>query len=319
MSLKWPLALLLTLLPIAALFYRRQKPVKRGRQFVAETAMVQRLPSYKKRSQHAKRWRLVERGLLATILLVLVALIARPQQSILKINEEKSHDVVLCLDASGSMAEYISDAVTVMGSIADKNRTDRFSIVIFQNSTYTILPLTRDTVAIQDRVKFLQEGFKAGSTDSSVQSLGYDSSNYEVGTDITNALIGCVKRFDNLTKDKSRNLIMISDLEHNGPTDYLEAAQLLPKYKIKSFVLTPDFQTETIKNSEFTAITNASVGGLQDTTSVVKLLEDIFRQILNVEESKSFTKADNPQPFISVLLILALMYGFIVSKRWRSI
>ena len=316
--MKWPFALIVLLVPLMAFVQHRRKPAKKMRKFVAESSLAKTLPSFKKRARRAIWLQRIEVALLVIMLIFTGLLISRPQRSILKINEENSHDIVLCLDASGSMTKYIPDALKTLNSIVEKNRSDRYAIVVFQNASYTVLPLTRDTVAIRDRIKFLSDGYANPNDFNAVTRLGYDG-NIDGGTDIGNGLIGCMKRFDNLAKEKSRSIIMLSDMEHNGTTNYLDIAQLIPKYKIRSFIMTPDYATEAVQASDYTAITSSKAYELGSNSGVSSVLGRIFNQILNVEISKNFIQTDNPHPYLIGLMATFLLYCIVVAKRWGSI
>ena len=80
---------------MAYIFYRKFKPAKRSKKLAAE------INSYKKLTITAQDFALgetysyLEAIFLLGLILSVVALLARPQSEILKIDEAKTHDVVL--------------------------------------------------------------------------------------------------------------------------------------------------------------------------------------------------------------------------------
>jgi len=320
MSLKWPLALALLLVVPVLLAYLRFRPSKKPVKFVAESTSAAQLPSYKRVLRQHKILKTIEFVLLCCLLASGLILASRPQRQIVKINEVNSHEIVLCQDVSGSMADYISDALGVMQKIIAANPTDKYSIVLFNDVAYTVVPLTRDVTTLNERIDIIKNAYSGSNPNFEKYgpelSLGY--SNKGGGTDIGSGIIGCVKRFGDLTPQKNRNIIMISDFEHNnGNIERVKlAAELVPKYQIKMYAIVPDsYQSDTAK--DILSITNASITTLGDKNQFSSSLESIFKSALNKEKQKEFVRTDSPQIMLLVCMILATAWAITVWLRWR--
>jgi hypothetical protein len=320
MSLRWPFALLILLLPIAVIIYKKIRRKIGTPVFVSEVLSIATLPSYKKIRRRSKRWNILEQAVLWLFLGSLALLFARPVSTVTTYNEEKSRDIVLCLDVSTSMDKYIPEALDSMESIAKQNPGDRYSIVIFAGRAFPILPLTRDQVAIKDKIALLRSVYKDGN-----------DPNYHVrslvggGTDLGEGIRVSVARFSNLDSYKSRSIILLSDLVQTGgdfdknSEHFLDKVGLLPKYRINFYVLQApaDFYDP---NNEI-----VSIGGGQAfevtannfQSSEKSLLDKIFKQILNTDTVAGKNIVDYPYTDFIFILLALLLWQLVVLFRWR--
>ena len=78
MSLKWPMALLVLLLPVAIVIWRRYKKPLIKPIFVSESAKIKNLPSFAKITKKAKYYQYAETIILLLIIASLALLVARP-------------------------------------------------------------------------------------------------------------------------------------------------------------------------------------------------------------------------------------------------
>lgn len=329
MSLAWWLALVLIFIPLTCLIIRRKRGIKLSKRYIAEVATLSKLKSLSKIKKEAKILRIAEATMLLIMILLLVIIIARPQKQIIRINEERSHDIVLCLDTSGSMLPYLPDSMRTTKEIIKDNPTDRYSIVGFGSAAYTIIPLTRDITSLNEKIDYWSEFYEflsSGSQDfekfrsyTAESSLGFDPES-QGGTDVTDGLVTCVKRFGDITQKKSRSIIMVSDLEHNdGTYDQLyEASKLLPRYGIDFYVLKPETYFKDDKVDQVIKLTEAKVSTLGDKEQTPKIVRDIVTKALNKEKTKEYINADWPQPYWIALLLTAIAWSVIVWYRWRD-
>lgn len=325
MSLKWPILLLILLLPIGMYIYRRFHVARFRRQFVAEVSSHKNLPSLRSAVRKIRLIRQAELVLVIAILVCLAVIVSRPQVDILKIDEDKTHDIVLCMDTSGSMSDYIVPAFTALKKIANDNPTDKYAVSGFVDVSYTILPLTRDTVTINERLDHWIDAFQnydpRGIDYPPELLMGFDSG-HSVGTDVSRGLLGCMRRFGDLNQEKSRTIILASDLEDTSDdkTELFRTAQLVPRYGIDLYVMMPDmyYLSNDSDIDKVIKLTNAKVEKMDDTAAAGRIVGDILTKVLNVDESKQYVKADYPQPFIIVLLVLVVAWGLLVSYRWRQ-
>lgn len=322
MSVEWPLAVLLVLLPLVILAYRRLRKPNQKPRFVAESATLQKLPSYKKITKRAKRMQRIERLLLALLMLGLAFVVARPQAVITSYDQEKSRDTVLCLDVSGSMKEYIPLALNTLEQVYKKNPTDRYSIVVFGSRAYTMLPLTRDQTVIQQKIDLLRDVYEK---DNDPNYQFRDLPGY--GTDIGEGVLAAVQRFDNLKTYKTRNIVLVSDLDQTGgdfdqnSTKYLEKIGLVPQNRINMFILqpAPEYSYAT-SPQQIVGVSGAQLFKVADSNSkesAQKLLDQIFAQIVNSNAVARKNHADYPYLALAFVATILTLWTMVVAVRWR--
>lgn len=162
----------------------------------------------------------------AAMLLLVVAL-ARPQRvERLATSERYGIDVVVALDASGSMAaedfrpkNRFSVAKELIGDFIRRRHDDRIGIVTFGVRAATRVPITYDrdiARAALDRAGIGENGD---------------------GTAIGHAVATAVNRLRN-SKSRSRVIILVTDgVNNSGSIDPLVAAQLAARYGIKVYAI----------------------------------------------------------------------------------
>jgi uncharacterized membrane protein YhaH (DUF805 family) len=328
-SLAWWFGLIAITIPAVFFLIRKQKGTKFSKRYIAESSTLKFLKSVKKIERQAKILRTLEFVMLMIMVVLLVIILSRPQKQIIRINEERSHDVVLCIDTSTSMLPYLSDSLQTMKAIIKENPTDRYSIVGFGSAAYTIIPLTRDITSLNEKIDYWS-GFydfqASGSLDSDkfrsyagAVNLGFDP-NSKGGTDVTDGLVSCVKRFGDISQKKSRSIIMLSDLEHNDGTyeQLYEASKLLPRYDIDIYVLQPDTMFRSDVVGRVVDLTQATVVTLGDKQETSRIVRNIVSQALNKEKAQEYVNVDWPQPFWIALLLTTLAWSTIMWYRWRD-
>ncbi len=324
MSIKWPVLLLLLLVAVGVMLVRRFRNKKFPPVFVGESSVLTKLPSYQKASRRAIRLRRVERVLLAGMLIGLLLVAARPQAILTSYNQQKSRDTVLCLDVSGSMKEYIPLALNTLEQVYKQNPTDRYSIVVFGSRAITVLPLTRDQIAIQQKIDMLREVYeKDNDPNYRFRSIpGY-------GTDVGEGVLTSVQRFNDLKTYKTRNIILVSDLDQTGgdfdpeSQKYLDKIGLVPKNRINFYVLQPPLEYKFATSPQ--RIMAASGGQLfkidenNAQASARQLLDQIFAQILNTTIVTGKNEADYPYLVLGTTTVIAFAWTIVVFLRWRYV
>lgn len=322
MSLGWPVVLLLLAIPLGLVLVQRFRKKARHPQFVAEVAMLDSLAGYKQAQRRNTRLKRIETGLLCMMIIGFVLLVARPQIGLTNYSDEHSRDIVLCLDVSGSMEAYIPPALNALESIYRNNPSDRYSIVVFAGRGFTVLPLTRDPVAIQEKIELLREVYEHGNDSNyRFRSLpGY-------GTDVGEGVLTAVQRFDNLETHKSRNIILVSDLDQTGGDfdrdnkNYLDKISLVPQNRINMFILqTPLEYLFATSPQRIIATSGAQVYKIDETNaeeSATQLLPHIFSQALNTTTVVSKNQADYPYYILMAVGIIAAAWTVVVALRWR--
>lgn len=185
---------------------------------VAHAARLRRLPRYR---------RLVRRRLLlgtATSVAALLAisgalvLAGRVQERQVTEQSDRTRDIVLCLDSSGSMAQVDASVLREFSSIVRGLRGERVGLTIWSGSAITVFPLTDDYRFVLEQLRAAEQAFGSGSvySDAYGQFTAGTITDYDVQSQIGDGLASCVQRFDRREEDRSRAIVLASDNEPIG-------------------------------------------------------------------------------------------------------
>jgi Ca-activated chloride channel homolog len=159
--------------------------------------------------------------------LAMIVALARPQRvTKMASNDRFGIDIVIALDASGSMAaedfkprNRFAVAKELIGDFISKRQDDRIGIVTFGVRAATRVPITYD----RDVAGAILERAQVGENGD--------------GTAIGHAIATCVNRL-RTSKTRSRIIILVTDGVNNaGSIDPLVAAQLAARYGIKIYTI----------------------------------------------------------------------------------
>lgn len=279
---------------------------------IAESSSLDLLPSFAKTKRVNKILGIAEKTILILMLTTLLFIAARPQKQVAKINETESRDIVLCLDTSGSMTELIAPSLEVLRDIVASNPTDKYGIVFFQNTSYPVLPLTRDTVALNDTIDDMLDRLE--NDFNGVSSYGYQFDKGG-GTDIGEGLYGCMRRFSDLDTERSRHIILVSDLYHNGTTDMDVAAQAVAQYNVNLQVIAANTFGFSVDDYPWLSRAGATTVKLDDNSGIGKVVDNIYKTILNRDEEQAHVNADNPNPYWVTFAVLSMMFVAVLALR----
>lgn len=322
MSLAFPLALVLLIIPAGVVLWQRFRPRTKRPQLVADSQSLVVLPDYQKVLRRARRLGRVERVLLVIMLVLSALLVARPQIPVRSYNPEYSRDIVLCLDVSGSMEPYVKVALDALDTIYRQNPSDRYSIVVFASRAVTVLPLTRDPVAINQKIELLRDVYERD------KDPNYDFRSLPgFGTDVGEGILASVQRFDDLKTQKTRNIILVSDLDQTvgdydpDGTSYLQKAALVPQNRINMFVMqTPLEYAYASAPQQILAVTGATsypIDEADSDNSGKQIMAQIFAQALNTRTVVNAAAADYPYYAVAGLMLTAGLWTGAALWRWR--
>ncbi len=159
--------------------------------------------------------------------LMMIVALARPQRvTRMASNDRYGIDIVIALDASGSMAaedfrprNRFSVAKDLIGEFIAKRQDDRIGIVTFGVRAATRVPITYD----RDIAQAILERAKVGENGD--------------GTAIGHAIATAVNRL-RTSKSRSRIIILVTDGVNNaGSIDPLTAAKLAASFGIKIYTI----------------------------------------------------------------------------------
>ena len=228
MELRWPWVLVVVpIVVLVAVVWWSRRPrrvVPTDALRMAHVARLRSLPRYRQ----LRRRRLVGAVWLTVGTLLALAgttlLVARPQE-VRTERVERSRDVMLCLDASGSMDPFNERVVAEVRRVLDRLAGARAGLTIFSGGALTIVPLTDDLGAVEDQLVLAQRNFFLEGYDF-VAGIDLDSSTR--ASLLGDGIASCVERFDRLDEDRARSILVTSDNDPAGRPVYsvAEGAEL---------------------------------------------------------------------------------------------
>jgi Ca-activated chloride channel family protein len=247
MVMPW-LAVLLILLAIAAgvIALRRPRP-NTGAVRVAHTASIR--ASRRFQSRLKKYWAGAIALSVATAVVVVSAAIlaARPSESVSADVKKANRDIVLCLDISGSVAEFDSEILQSFTGIVKEFDGERVALVIFNSSARTVFPLSDDYTMINEQLTDAAKALEmedAAAYPVHMQDFLDFILGTEVGAEQGSSLVGdglvsCSQAFDLEDQERSRTIIFATDNEVLGMPifELPEAADLVKERDIKLYSL----------------------------------------------------------------------------------
>ncbi len=223
---RWPwLVPVLALLVVALLVcwaLRRGRSSVGAASYVAHAARLRSLPRYQA---------LVRRQVAVGACLSVAALVAcagaivlggRIQERQTLVQDDRTRDIILCLDASGSMAEVDAEVLREFATIVRGLRGERIGLTIWSGVAITIFPLTDDYEFALEQLAEAEKAFGAGGiyTDEYAVYTAGTVIDWEVQSQLGDGMASCVQRFDHRDEDRSRAIVLASDNEPIGEGIY---------------------------------------------------------------------------------------------------
>ncbi|MCR1784458.1 hypothetical protein KVF89_18085 [Nocardioides carbamazepini] len=221
-AFRWPwlaLGLAALVLVLLVLWLRPwRRPSRAGAAYVAHAARLRALPRYRT---------LVRRQVVLGTCLTVAALVAcsgavvlagRLQQRQTMTQEDRTRDIVLCLDASGSMAEVDAHVLREFRTIISGLRGERVGLTIWSGAAISVFPLTDDYEYVIEQLSAAEKAFASGdvySDDYAIFTAG-TVLDWDVQSQMGDGLASCVQRFDHRDEERSRAIVLASDNEPIG-------------------------------------------------------------------------------------------------------
>ena len=212
---------------------RHKSSSKKEYKPLANTSKVRALPEYK---SALKKYHLLLAavGLLFVVVFSSVAVIAaRPVSVTVSKPEYDNRDIMLCLDVSGSMSEYVKELVDYFATLLDDFKGQRVGLTVFDSVYLTITPLSDDYDLLADLLKDFKEDPDSYSSALYNSKVGGTSA-------IGRGVVGCVNSFDKLEEqERSRSIILATDnMDASGKVVTLtQAANYAKRYNIAIYGL----------------------------------------------------------------------------------
>ena len=255
----WLIPVVLAVVVIATVvgwMLARRAGVRSGKKgWVANTGYLRGLPKYQALVRRTRA------SLAMAFVCFLIAVIATsvsagaPVDRYVKHDKSASRDIVLCLDASGSMLPYDSKIGGAFRQIISHFEGERISLQLWDAYSMTMFPLTDDydmaTDVLQEMSDTIDTGLiRYGGQLSGTQEL-FDylapvmDENREVSSIVGDGLSSCVMGFDHNDKQRSRTILLATDNEvyGDGVYDLSEAIEFAKKQGVTVTALYPGSDT----------------------------------------------------------------------------
>jgi Ca-activated chloride channel family protein len=221
--------------------------------------------------------------------LLLVVALARPQRVLRSAaNDRFGIDIVIALDASGSMAaedfrprNRFAVAKEIISDFIDRRQDDRIGIVTFGVRAATRVPITYDHDAAQTILSRAQVGENGD------------------GTAIGQAIATAINRL-RTSQTRSRIIILVTDgVSNSGSIEPVTAAALAARLGIKVYTIGVGSRGEVMIPSK---VQNPFTGGIETVYRTIRadLDEETLKTIASMTGAEYFRAAD-PKAFNAVL------------------
>jgi hypothetical protein len=298
---------------------------------VAHGHRLTELPEYQAAVRRHRRWLTV--AAIAGGVLMAAALVAaaRPAGRSTISPEQRNRDIILCLDASGSMSSADAAVVEVFARLAQGFDGERLGLTVFDSSAVQVFPLTDDYDFVQEQLQAAREAF-----DGAPGSAGFlDGTWNGAGSSlIGDGLASCVQGFPATdgggadgsggSEERSRSVVLATDNFVSGEPIFTlpEAAALARKKDVRVYALNPgdfDYGTDPDQPGAELRAAAEGTGGAYYPLDSPDAVADIIRKVQSTEAT-AFTAA--PQAVVSdraeIPLGIALVSGLVLAgATWR--
>lgn len=316
MRFPWlPFVIVAVLVFAAALVYRRTaKDAGSQVAWLANTADIRSLPGYQRILLRNR----IGAGALAALLgifTISIAIVAgAPIDRHVEHPKLASRDIVLCLDASGSMLPYDGQILRQFDQMVQKFQGERLSLQMWSAQTVVKFPLTDDYELISqvlnqaadviDRGYFGPQGeYVIVSHELQEYLSGVEAPDgVQISSLIGDGLATCVTGFDLQDTKRSRTILLATDNEVMGEQIYTlaEAAKFAADQGIDVIALNPgDGGPLTAEAEQMKHIIESNGGqfyNANDPGSIAKIIENIeAQQAVDLEGTAKVIETDTPQ------------------------
>lgn len=313
----WWLGLILAAVGAAVLIVAAVRRPRRGAGSapIAYSSRVTSLPSW---IRARRRLLLGSAAALAVVGLVGASALAgasRPAEVRVESPEKSMRDVILCLDASGSMVGYDAEVVAAYIDMLDDFEGERLGLVVFNATAVTVFPLTDDYDMVREVLREAEEDFAnygtdfiAGTSDTSIAGSSL----------IGDGLVSCVDAFDRKDQERSRSIIFATDNMVAGAPlfEVPEAADIAAEEGVRVYPLSPPFGfgpsvRELDDAAKTTGGEHHELGAL---TSTDRIVESIQRTEAALTDDDPFTlvldRSAGPLAVAGVLIVVFLVLAW---------
>ncbi|TYL51416.1 hypothetical protein FXB39_09340 [Nocardioides sp. BGMRC 2183] len=286
--------------------------------YVAHTARLRALPRFRSlvRRQTAVGAALTLAALVACTGAILLA--GRLQETQTKEQSEANRDIMLCLDASYSMAEVNAEVVAQFQEIVTELEGERIGLTIWNGNAITVFPLTDDYDFVTDQLRIAETAFASALSvgDAYLDYIEGTQVQEDVASQLGDGLVSCVQRFDREDEERARAVVLASDNDVIGEGIFTvpEAAEYAVENRaVVHGIAAPSTAERAGDEAEFrdaveeTGGTFNLVGGADSTEAVVESINDL--EAKKIEKPPLVQTLERPQTGI---VVTALGVGLLV-------
>lgn len=318
----WWLAL--ALLPVAGLaVWLLSRPV-RPRAGTVPVAHIRRLTALREFTR--RRLRLLWGAIAIFAVAVLTGLsalvgIARPAHTETINPQRHLRDVMLCLDASGSMTSYDAQIVDSYLEMLDSFAGERIGMTVFNSTAVSVFPLTDDYQMVREFLAEAQRGFESGGLEGTDFFAGTVDTEISGSSLIGDGLTSCVDNFDKRDEERSRSIVFATDNQLAGVPIFTlqEATDIALQEQVRVYTLAPRtlWSGPEIGELQQTAQTTGgqhyALGSAQATDGIVTGIQD---QEAQKTEGRSITLVHDQPVVWLVLTLLGVIACFVLAWRF---
>jgi len=247
--------------------------------------------------------------------------------------EQRNRDIVLCLDASGSMSSADAEVVDVFTELAANFDGERIGLTIFDSSAVQVFPLTDDYSYVQEQLKMAKDAFngEAGSSGFLDGTWGGRGSSL-----IGDGLASCVESFPATdaapggaapqarTPQRSRSVVLATDNFLSGDPIFTldQAGALAQGREVRVYALNPgdfDYGTDPGQPGALLRAAAEATGGAYYSLDSPEAVAGIVRE---VQATEAAAIQGAPRAVVSdrpdLPLTVALLSGMVLAgASWR--
>lgn len=321
---------LIATIAIALLRHRRRKTnySTKGFSIIANTSRTRELPEYKAAERRYTLLLIAAAFLFMTVFASISTVASRPVSVSVSKPEYENRDIMLCLDVSGSMNQYVQELLEYFSELIDGFKGQRVGMTIFDGVYLTIAPLSDDYDALSD----LMEDLVDNTIDYQMALWNSSAGTSAIGP----GLVGCIEGFDKLDEEKrSRAIILATDnfAQSNQIVTLRQAGSYAKRFDIAVYGLsTADSRSEAEINSsngyepesfkEFREValdTGGAYYGFSDygrgNVTVQKIVDQILEQAAaRYDGAETLIRSDSPLIPTIIACICAVLFAVVI---WR--
>lgn len=215
MAVKYPLVSLFGLIGLAALSlglmacqYRQRQRLAPG---VAQLKRIKDTARFQRLRRQQSIFKLIRSLSFVGLCVALLFVASRPVSVQTTTRDNKGLDVMMVLDASGSMKEYFQPLGASLKELIGQFKTDRLGLIIFSGEAQQSLPLTDDYTE-------LAEVSTAMATKDPTQFRNEYAYGVAGGTDISSGLYLASIKMANIPAERTKIVLLMSDGEQTTST-----------------------------------------------------------------------------------------------------